>query len=285
MTLCRKVLDISYAKDPKLANWLKQSKQHLVVLTEYFAIEALNAKDNHSVAANFDILRNYSDQVLVTKPLNPLCQLAPKLLRKPKNLIDTPSTKNFARLGRQIGRMHADPTIQLSIQERMHEARLYLDNLSPAGDAMKNVLSGWLQTFRESDVKTLRRDKEWTPEFRHTFLMNIIKQSDMMLQLARPTACPGTLQDLLLSMNFAFPLCFSIRSVHRSAKGDPKDIGSRSHRSDLIDSTYCAIALYFDGIFTHDMGAQKTYDQARKLLSQMLKDAPLMPPIKYEKDW
>lgn len=43
MAVCRKVLDISYAKDPRLADWLKQSKQHLVVLTEYFAIEALNA--------------------------------------------------------------------------------------------------------------------------------------------------------------------------------------------------------------------------------------------------
>jgi len=285
MALCRKVLDISYAKDPRLADWLNQSKQHLVVLTEYFAMEALNAQDDHSVAANFDILRNYPDQVLVTKTMNSLCQLGPKQLRKPKNLIDAPSTKNFARLCRQIGRMHVDPRIQLGIQERMHEARLYLENLSPAGDAMKDVLSGWLQTFRENDVKILRRENEWMTEFKHTFLMNIIKQSDGMLQLARPAACPDSLQNLLLSMNFAFPLCFSIRAVHRSAKGDPKDIGSRSHRSDLIDSTYCAIALYFDGLLTHDVGAQRTYDQARKLLTQLLNDAPRLPPIKYEKDW
>ncbi|CAG9241845.1 hypothetical protein BDI4_1080056 [Burkholderia diffusa] len=285
MAVCRKVLDISYAKDPRLADWLKQSKQHLVVLTEYFAIEALNAGDDHGVAENFVILRNYPDQVLVTKAMNPLCRLAPKQLRKPKNLIDARSTKNFAQLCRQIGRMHTDPRIQSSIQERMHEARLYLENLSSAGDAMKDVLSAWIQTFREGDVKILRRENEWTPEFRHTFLKNIIEQSDMMLQRAHPAACPGTLQDLLLSMNFAFPLCFSIRAVHRSANGDPKDIGSKSHRSDLIDSTYCAVALYFDGLFTHDLGARQTYDQARKLLSHLLKDAPRMPPIKYEKNW
>jgi hypothetical protein len=285
MAVCRKVLDISYAKDPKLAHWLKQSKQHLVVLTEYFAIEALNAGDDRGVGENFDILRNYPDQVLVTKAMNPLCQLSPKQLRKPKNLIDTPSTKNFSRLCRQIGRMHADPSFQSSIQERMHEARLYLENLSSAGEATRDVLSGWLKTFRQSDVKILRRENEWTPEFRHTFLKNIIEQSDMMLQLAHPIACPGTLQDLLFSMNFAFPLCFSIRAVHRSAKGAPKDIGSKSHRGDLIDSTYCAIALYFDGLFTHDTGARQTYDQARKLLSQLLKDALRMPPIKYERNW
>ncbi|MHA6914315.1 hypothetical protein ACQUJO_14430 [Ralstonia pseudosolanacearum] len=239
MMVCRKVLDISYAKDQGLACWLRQSKQHLVVLTEYFAIEALNARDELGVAENFDILRTYSDQVLVAKPMNLLCQLAPKNLRKPKNLIDAPSTKNFSRLCRQIGRMKSDPRIRLGIQEKMYEARLHLENLSPAGDAMKDVLSGWLQTFREIDVKILRKDNEWTPEFRHTFLKNIIVQSDAMLQLACPVACPDTLQDLLLSVNFAFPLCFSIRSVHRSSKGDPKDVGSRSHRSDLIDSTYC----------------------------------------------
>ncbi|NYT64098.1 hypothetical protein H0A66_17410 [Alcaligenaceae bacterium] len=146
-------------------------------------------------------------------------------------------------------------------------------------------LSGWLLTFNENDVKRLRKDKEWTPAFRHTFLKNIITQSDMMLQLARSSACPGTLQDLLLSMNFTFPLCFSIRSVHRSATGNPKDIGSRSHRSDLIDSTYCSLALYFDGLLTHDAGAQRTYDQARKIRSQLLKDALCTPSIKYEKDW
>ncbi|MBA4109206.1 MAG: hypothetical protein C0487_06395 [Leptothrix sp. (in: Bacteria)] len=285
MTVCRKVLDISCAKDPRLNDWLKQSKQHLVVLTEYFAVEALNARDQDGVAANFQIVRNYPDQVLVSKPMNPLCQLAPKQLRKPKNLIDNPSTKDFARLGRQIGRMHTDPRVQLGILERMHAARLFLENLSPAGDAVKDVLSGWLQTFSENDVKILRRENEWTPDFRHTFLKNIIEQSDIMLQRAHPGACPDTLQDLLLSMNFAFPLCFSIRAVHRSAKGNPKDIGSRSHRSDLIDSTYCAIALYFDGLITQDMGAQQTYDQARKMLSQLLKDAPRMSPIKYEKDW
>jgi len=285
MTVCRKVLDISCAKDPRLNDWLKQSKQHLVVLTEYFAVEALNARDQDGVAANFQIVRNYPDQVLVAKPMNSLCQLAPKQLRNPKNLIDNPSTKDFARLGRQIGRMHADPRVQLGILERMHAARLFLENLSPAGDAVKDVLSGWLQTFSENDVKILRRENEWTPDFRHTFLKNIIEQSDIMLQRAHPGACPDTLQDLLLSMNFAFPLCFSIRAVHRSAKGNPKDIGSRSHRSDLIDSTYCAIALYFDGLITQDMGAQQTYDQARKMLSQLLKDAPRMSPIKYEKDW
>ncbi|MFT3778311.1 MAG: hypothetical protein QM772_08545 [Ottowia sp.] len=256
-----------------------------MVLTEYFAIEALNARDDRGAVANFDILRTYPDQVLVAKPMNLLCQLAPKQLRRPKNLIDVPSTKDFARLGRQMGRMHSDPGIQLSIQGKMHEAHLYLENLSPAGDAMKDVLSEWLKTFRETDVKTLRKENEWTPEFRHTFLRNIITQSDMMLQLARPAACPDTLQDLLLSMNFAFPLCFSIRAVHRSAKGDPQDIGSRSHRSDLIDSTYCALALYFDGLLTHDVGVQRTFDQARKLLSQLLEDAPRVPPIRYEKDW
>lgn len=285
MAVCRKVLDISYAKDRGLADWLKQSKQHLVVLTEYFAIEALNARDERGVAENFDILRTYPDQVLVSKPMNPLCQLSPKQLRKPRNLIDSRSTKNFARLSREIGRMQSDHGIQLGMQEKMHEARLYLENLSPAAEAMKDVLSGWLQTFRESDVKILRKDNKWTPEFRHTFLKNIIVQSDAMLQLASPAACPDTLQDLLLSMNFAFPLCFSIRSVHRSSKGDPKDIGSRSHRSDLIDSTYCAIALYFDGLLTHDMGARKTFDQARTILSQLLKDAPYMKSIRYEKNW
>ncbi|WP_031364499.1 hypothetical protein [Caballeronia sordidicola] len=285
MAVCRKVLDISYAKDPRLANWLKQSKQHFVVLTEYFAVEALNARDTHGVAENFDILRNHPDQVLVAKPINPLCQLEPKHLHKPKNLIDASSTKDFTRLSRQIGRMHVDLRIQLAIQERMYEASLYLENLSPAGDAMKDVLSGWLKTFRESDVKMLRKENEWTSEFKHTFLKNIIELSDTMLELAHPTACPETLQDLLLSMNFAFPLCFSIRAVHRSAKGNPKDIGSRSHRSDLIDSTYCTIALYFDGLLTHDVGAQRTYNQARRILSQLLKDAPHIPSTKYEKDW
>lgn len=285
MAIYRKVLDISYAKDQRLSDWLRQSKQHQVVLTEYFAIEALNAQDDRAVAANFEILRTYPNQVLVARPMSPLCQLAPKQLRKPKNLIDAPSTKNFARLSRQIGRMQSDSRIQLGIQEKMHEAHLYLENLSPAGDAMKDMLSGWLKTFRESDVKTLRKENDWTSGFRHTFLKNIVEQSDMMLQRARPAACPVTLQELLLSMNFAFPLCFSIRAVHRSTKGDPKDVGSRTRRSDLIDSTYCALALYFDGLLTHDMGAQRTYDQARKILSQMLKDAPSMPSIRYEKDW
>lgn len=285
MAVCRKVLDISYANDRRLTDWLKQSKQHQVVLTEYFAIEALNVRDDRGVVENFGILRTYLDQVLVAKPMSLLCQLAPKQLRKPKNLIDIPSTKDFARLSRQMGRMQSDPRIQLGIQEKMHEANLHLESLSPAGDAMKDVLGGWLQTFRESDVKTLRKESEWTPGFRHTFLKNIIEQADMMLQLARPAACPDTLQDLLFSMNFAFPLCFSIRAVHRSAKGNPQDIGSRSHRSDLIDSTYCALALYFDGLLTHDMGAQRTYDQARKILEQFLEDMPHMPPIRYEKDW
>ena len=78
MAILRKVLDISYAKDHNLADWLKQSKQHLVVLTEYFAIEALNARDELGVTENFDILRTYSDQVLVAKPMNLLCQLSPK---------------------------------------------------------------------------------------------------------------------------------------------------------------------------------------------------------------
>lgn len=285
MIFCRKVLDISCAKDPRLNEWMKQSKQHQVVLTEYFAVEALNARDLDGVAANFQIVRNYPDQVLVAKPMNPLCQLAPKQLRKASNLIDAPSTKDFARLGRQIGRMHADPRIKFGLLKRMHEARLYLENLSPAGDAMKDVLSGWLQTFRENDIKTLRRENEWTPDFRHTFLKNIIEQSGMMLQRVHPGACPDTLQDLLLSMNFAFPLCFSIRAVHRSAKGNPKDIGSRSHRNDLIDSTYCAIALYFDGLITQDMGAQQTYERAREILKKLRNDAPRMSPIKHEQDW
>jgi hypothetical protein len=285
MMVCRKVLDISCAKDPRLNDWLKHSNQHFVVLTEYFAVEALNARDLDGVAANFQIVRNYPDQVLVAKPMNPLCQLAPKQLRKPKRLIDDTATKDFARLGRQIGCMHADPRVQLGILERMHAARIFLENLSPAGDATKDALSGWLQTFRENDIKVLRKENEWTPDFKHTFLKNIIEQSDMMLQRAHAGACPNTLQDLLLSMNFAFPLCFSIRAVHRSAKGNPKDIGSRSHRSDLIDSTYCATALYFDGLITQDKGAQQTYDEARKMLSQLLKDAPRMSPIKYDKDW
>lgn len=285
MAVCRKVLDISYAKDRKLTDWLKQSKQHQVVLTEYFAIEALNARDDRGVVENFNILRNYPDQVLVAKPMNLLCQLAPTQLRKPKNLIDATATKNFARLSRQMGRMQIAPEVKLSIQEQMREAHLYIENLSHAGDAMKDVLSGWLQTFRECDIKTLRKENEWTPEFRHIFLKNIITQSDMMLQLARPAACPATLQDLLYSMNFAFPLCFSIRAVHRSTKGNPQDIGSKSHRSDLIDSTYCALALYFDGLLTHDIGAQRTYDQARKLQKQLQKDAPYLPPVRYERDW
>jgi hypothetical protein len=167
----------------------------------------------------------------------------------------------------------------------MHEARLYLENLSPAGDAMRDVLSGWLKTFNENDLKILRKENSWTPEFRHIFLKNVITLSDTMLELARPTACPETLQDLLLSVNFAFPLCFSIRAVHRSAKGNPQDIGSRSHRSDLIDSTYCTLALYFDGLLTHDLGARRTYDHAKRILSQLLDDAPGTPSIKYEKSW
>jgi hypothetical protein len=285
MAIRRKVLDISYAKDRGLSDWLKQSKQHLVVLTEYFAIEALNTRDARGVVENFDILRTYSDQVLVAKSMSQLCQLAPKKLRKPNNIIDVTSTKNFARLSRKIGRMQSDPKTQLSIREMMLEAALHLENLSPAGDAMKDVLNGWLKTFREIDVKILRKENEWTPEFRHTFLKNIIELSDTMLELASPVAYPDTLQDLLFSLNFVFPLCFSIRAVHRSTKGNPKDIGGRSHRSDLIDSTYCALALYFDGLLTHDIGAQKTFNQAREILSRLFKEAPSTPPIKYERDW
>lgn len=284
MVASRKVLDISYAKDSNLASWLRQNKQHQVVLTEYFAIEALNAQDSQSVAANFDIVRRFPRQVLVAKPMNPLCQLAPKQLRKQSNLIDGPATTDFARLARQIGSMHRDTDIRLGIENRMDAARNYLENLSPAGEAMKDVLSGWLQTFRPADVKALRKTDEWTLEFRQTFLKNILEQAGMMLERAGSSAQPISLQELLFSMNFAFPVCFSIRAVHRSAKGDPRDISFRSHRSDLIDSTYCTLALYFDGILTHDAGAQRTFNDARQLIRQLKHESLGTAPIEYQVD-
>ncbi|MFO6419255.1 hypothetical protein ACLBKS_03540 [Hylemonella sp. W303a] len=285
MTGYRKVLDISYARDQRLAEWLKKSKHHQVILPEYFAVEALNVRDDLGVAANFEILGAYPDQVLLAKPMSFLCQLAPKQMRKSKNLIDALSTKNFTRLSRRIISAKSDPDSRLRIQEAMYEAGLYIESLSPAGDAMKEILSGWLKTFRESDIRALRKENEWTPEFRHNLLMNLIKMSDIMLSCARPEACPRTLPELLFSINFVFPLCLSVRAVHRRMKGDPKDIGEKSHRSDLIDSTYCTLALYFDGLLTHDMGAQRTFNQARNILGQLKEDAPRFSSITYEKDW
>jgi hypothetical protein len=88
---------------------------------------------------------------------------------------------------------------------------------------------------------------------------------------------PPAAHDLPYSFIFRFALCAFLHALHWRVRGGAGDRLAERMRNDVIDVTYAAYALCFDGLLSDDKLVREIYENAEAMLALFTKYAPKPP--------
>ena len=90
-----KIVDSNYLQEPALRQYLNESQEHFVLLSEYLSMEAYKEPSGKALLKSIEILKDFPNQVIILNNTITICGLIFKPEEKLKNLIDVTQTRGF----------------------------------------------------------------------------------------------------------------------------------------------------------------------------------------------
>jgi len=127
--MTRMVLDVNFAREPALAEWLAGSRSRRVVLTDGFAVESYNTGQLSGLLANFEVLSDYPDQVDILFPSGRLVGLVPRAAGSLRRMLDTKMTAGFAEFTQKLKRAPHSAAVRKAIEPLILQASANTERL------------------------------------------------------------------------------------------------------------------------------------------------------------
>ena len=266
----RIVIDASFAVDSRLGDWLERAGDNIAILTEYFYIEAYRRGDPHRVQESFAQLGRRPAQVHILNSTDILSRLPPKASGATRRMINDSATREFQKFIKDIQRLKSDDGIKRAVEDHIraanHQMNEGLAGVEGLGDALKALAS----SFPDKDLRAMRRGEKYSSTAIKTMMVQLLDLTKAAFQSQRTLHIPGDKETLAHSYIFRLSLCCYLVFKYRIEKGAVGEHLRNDHaKNDLVDATYAASALYFDGLRTNDATLAACFSEARYLMTNI----------------
>jgi hypothetical protein len=245
------------------------------VLTDYAAMEAYKGDTLTWIYGRMEILARYPGQVLILKGTRDICHLPGRAAVSQDPLIDEIQTRGFSEYCQHLlTAKRGDVSLQRQLLDHGREATAHIAQMLQDMPTLASGIDLVEKTYTASELKTLRRREEHTPQMRDKLVRNVLSLAGELFK-GHPglTASPGA-PDIRNTFIFRYALCAYLSILMRIADGSTRQTKPDRLRNDVIDVKFAAFATYFDGLLTADKWAGEMYEDANVLLREVF----AMPP-------
>lgn len=258
----RKVVDTNALQSTALRDYLAASCHNVAVLTEYASIELHKADTIENLIASLDVVSSFPEQVIILKGTQALCGLHGDGKGLQRRLIDTRSTRNFARYCAQLKRARGgDRGIQAQMLRRKADAGEISDRLLSAmpdvTEARKQVAAG----YSNSELRIIRTHGVMSLELGEKFIRNVVWLAAFLFRNHPKVSERPDAETLANRYLFRYALCTHIWLLEWISHGS-RDGSARNVRNDTIDLHFATCATYFDGLMSADGLPLRIYREA-----------------------
>jgi hypothetical protein len=272
----RMVVDKNMVETEELRAWLSQSKDHIVVVTDYAQLEALKGNALVNILKSTEILAAFPRQVRILKPIEALSALKGKKKGLKKRFVSGPATRSFRkwcakraraaqgdeRMVRQIVGAGEAAAVQLAAM--LEDTKGFADNIEDA-----------TSQFTAQELDILRRHEPLTADMAVKIFDGVMNLALRFFGLHPGISKLPPAKEVPYTFIFRMALCAYIHALRWRVAGGAKDALPERMRNDIIDVTYAAYATCFDGLMSKDKMANEIYENAMSLLENVfLKSLP-----------
>jgi hypothetical protein len=260
----RMVVDKNMLEDEELRAWLAESKDHIAIITDYAKLEMLKGNALKNILMSTEILAAFPKQVRMLKQIDAVSGLRGKKKGLKKRYTDGRNTVAFRKWCKTRERVkQGDKKLEAKILRWGGQAEAQfadmLENMKGFADNIDDATA----EFTAAELAIVRGHEPYTDDM-------VLKIMDGTMKLA----WKWTAMHIYF---FRMALCAYLHALHWRAEGGAVGALSETMRQDVVDMTYAAYALCFDGLYTKDKLPEDIYRDAKPLLQLFVKDAPKRP--------
>lgn len=258
------VVDTNSLDSNELKLYLEKSEHHLVVLTEWPLIEALNGKDPvYSLEKRFELCKKHISQFVLLKEAPILARLSGRQSGLLKRMINPNGSAALAKfLGTISKAAQHDPKAIGGIHLRKSDAEAFLEGLLNSGEEYTRWYSVFQREYSDADLKIIRKDEPYNRSIWIKMTKAIrdltgyfLSQQDGTVKWPRPSELPNI-------FFYRLALMLQLHFFDWIASGSPQDRKADKFKNDQLDVLIGVSATYFDGIITNDKKLERIYHRA-----------------------
>lgn len=260
------VVDPNMLREEALRLFLRRSRRHQAVLTDYAAMEAYKADSLATLRNSIAILAEFPDQVLVLKNTQTLCSLNARGAGLRRRLIDERQTREFTRFC-YLTKHAADHEIRLQFEEHVREAQAQMDRMLADAGAMAESIALFEKAYTNTELRNIRTDERYTSEMIKKLITSVSELARLLI-VRHPRARKfrkGT-EEPRNNFIFRVALCAYLVVLRWIAVGGARSVKPEKLRNDMIDANFAACATYFDGLLSSDKKLMSIYQEAKAWL-------------------
>jgi hypothetical protein len=267
----RMVVDSNLLQDEKLRKYLSASTSNKAVIIDYAEMEALNGGPDVLLRST-EILAEFPKQVVLAKTTDVASALRGKSKGLKKRFTDGRRSRGFRRwLGKGRNRLKRGTKAEVAhIATQAAEAAAHLAAIEKGAAHFAADLEDAAKQFTPEELRILRNKEQLTPEMLDKIIDRILHFALRFFEGHPNIRQLPTGAALLHTFIFRYALCATMHALRRMAAGGAKGAGQKRIRNDIIDVTFAAYGLCFDGLLTKDGMASEIYDNAKFMLDQFL---------------
>jgi hypothetical protein len=267
----RMVVDKNYLESDELRSYLSQSKTNLVVITDYAQLEMLKGDALINILKSTEIPAEFPRQVRILRPIDAISGLKGKKRGLKKRFTSGKASRSFRKWCRKRNRAKAgDKQIQQKILHAGKQAEaqlaLMLEDTRNFADNIEDATS----QFTDEELSILRRHEPLTPEIGAKIVDGVLKLTLKFFALHPGVDELPPSDEVPYTFIFRLALCAYIHALRWRVAGGAKDALPERMRNDIIDVTYAAYAMCFDGLLSNDKMVKEIYENAQSLLHNLL---------------
>ena len=269
-----KVVDFNVLHGEELRDFFRGSSANRIAATDNMAIECLKRDGTGNFRKSFDVLRDYSDRVVVLRSMSEAARQLPQPDGFGDSLIDAAKTSAFPKVCRRFAL--GDSGTLAMIEDEQAKAKAFVENFRRLLDQEMQTGFNEINTYAGTKwIKELRREKPIDGAQR-----DLVRWVATCAGLdAYKTTFPGKSLPHPSEIHFWFRFRFSVALTslwldwqrHAWQASIPVD----KLLNDNLDIIYVAYGTCFDGVLSGDGKLQRISSIASSVVADSLSGRPL----------
>ena len=271
----RMVIDKNMFESQDLRAWLEASKDNIVIVTDYAQLEMLKGNAVVNILKSTEIASAFPRQVHVLKPIAEVSRLKGKKKGLKKCLTSGGGTRSFRKWCKSRARAaQGDEVAQTRILSNGKRAAAQFDDMLADMTGFAGNIEDATGQFTEAELAVLRKKEPITEGIVAKILEGTLSLALRFFELIPDTDRLPAAHELPHTFVFRLALCAYVHALRWRVAGGAADALPERMRRDVLDVTYAAYALCFDGLLSKDAMANEIHDFARATLELVMKHVP-----------
>lgn len=261
------IVDSSALQCERLRAFLKASQRNIAVLTDYAAMEAYKGDSPSSIHKSMEIVAETPKQVVILKGTQTVCGLRGRKAGLQRRLIDREQTAGFAKFCQSLDRARkGDVGIQKQVMEYATAAKEHIGRMLVDAKELPEAFDLIAQNYSAEELSALRSGFKFSDEMIDRLMRDVLLISRKLFADHPRTTMLPTKHEVFNTFIFRFALCSYLVALRRISFGGAHKVRAEKLRNDLVDASFAAYSLFFDGLLTNDNRLEELAGYARILL-------------------